>query len=155
MNIKEARTQAGLTQKALSDMLGIPKRNIENWEGDKRKCPEWCEQLIVEKILNLSPVKIDCNTLSKALANMLHREIIEDAHVKYNISQEDMEIMNRTAVNKAKIFIDLMNDKRKLKAFEKLYSLAVNSEWNNPVEDEKTQEIKDCISYTAETGKLF
>ncbi len=86
---------------------------------------------------------------------MLHREIIEDAHVKYNISQEDMETMNRAAVNKAKIFIDLMNDNRKLKAFEKLYSLAVNSEWDNPVEDEKTQEIKNCISYTAETGKLF
>ncbi len=50
MTIKEARTQAGLTQQALSDMLGIPKRNIENWEGGKRKCPEWCEQLIVEKI---------------------------------------------------------------------------------------------------------
>ena len=29
MTIKEARTQAGLTQQALSDMLGIPKRNIE------------------------------------------------------------------------------------------------------------------------------
>lgn len=50
MNIKEARTQAGLTQQALSDMLGIPKRNIENWEGGKRKCPDWCEKLIVDKI---------------------------------------------------------------------------------------------------------
>lgn len=50
MNIKEARTQAGLTQQALSDMLGIPKRNIENWEGGKRKCPDWCERLIVDKI---------------------------------------------------------------------------------------------------------
>lgn len=41
--------------------------------------------------------------LAKALANFLHREIIEDYHVKYNISQKDMEIMNRKAVDRAKI----------------------------------------------------
>lgn len=53
MTIKEARKSAGLTQQALSDLLGIPKRTIENWEGGKRNCPEWCERLIVEKILQL------------------------------------------------------------------------------------------------------
>lgn len=51
MTIREARQQVGLTQQALSDWLGIPKRSIENWEGNKRKCPEWCERLLVEKIL--------------------------------------------------------------------------------------------------------
>lgn len=51
MTIREARKQVGLTQKELSDCLEIPKRNIENWECGYRKCPEWCEKLIVEKIL--------------------------------------------------------------------------------------------------------
>lgn len=51
MNIKEARSQIGLTQQALSDWLGIPKRTIENWKAGKRSCPDWCERLIVEKIL--------------------------------------------------------------------------------------------------------
>ena len=51
MTIKEARKQVGLTQQALSDWLGIPKRTIENWEGGKNTCPEWCEKLVVEKIL--------------------------------------------------------------------------------------------------------
>ena len=51
MTIKEARKQVGLTQRALSDWLGIPKRTIEDWEGGKRKCPEWCEKLVVEMIL--------------------------------------------------------------------------------------------------------
>ena len=37
---------------------------------------------------------------AKAMANFLHREIIEDAHSKYNISQEDMEQMNRKAKTK-------------------------------------------------------
>ena len=51
MTIKEARQQAALTQKALSEWLDIPKRTIEDWEAGRRKCPNWCEKLLVEKIL--------------------------------------------------------------------------------------------------------
>ena len=51
MTIKEARTLAGWTQQRLSDELNIPKRTIENREGEKRKCPEWAERLIVQEIL--------------------------------------------------------------------------------------------------------
>jgi DNA-binding transcriptional regulator YiaG len=38
----------------MSDLLGIPKRSIENWEGGKRQCPEWAERLIVEKLLSIA-----------------------------------------------------------------------------------------------------
>lgn len=55
--IKEARQAAGLTQQAMSDLLGIPKRNIENWEGGQRKPPAWAERLIVEKLESLSRPK--------------------------------------------------------------------------------------------------
>lgn len=51
MTIKEARKSVGLTQQALSDWLGIPKRTIEDWEAERRNCPEWCKNLIIEKIL--------------------------------------------------------------------------------------------------------
>ena len=51
MTIKEARQQVGLTQKALSEWLDIPKSTIEDWERGARKCPAWCEKLLVEKIL--------------------------------------------------------------------------------------------------------
>lgn len=51
MTVKEARKQAGWTQQQLSDELKIPKRTIEDWEGQRRKCPEWAEQLIVQEIL--------------------------------------------------------------------------------------------------------
>lgn len=51
MTIKEARKAAGLTQQALSDWLGIPKRTIENWEGGQRSCPVWCETMLI-KIIN-------------------------------------------------------------------------------------------------------
>ena len=47
--IREARKFAGLTQAKMSELLGIPKRTIENWESGF-KCPEWAERLVVEKL---------------------------------------------------------------------------------------------------------
>ena len=46
----------------------------------------------------------------KALANFLSREIIEDAHNKYNISQDDMKAMCRDAVNRAALYLELQKD---------------------------------------------
>lgn len=50
--------------------------------------------------------KHDKNILAIALANLLHWEVIEDAHSKYNISQKDMCEMNRCAVNRARCFLE-------------------------------------------------
>lgn len=50
MNLKEARTCAGMTQAEMSERFEIPKRTIENWETGKRKCPVYVEKLIVEKL---------------------------------------------------------------------------------------------------------
>lgn len=50
MNLKEARTCAGLTQAEMAQRFEIPKRTIENWETGKRKCPVYVEKLIVEKL---------------------------------------------------------------------------------------------------------
>lgn len=46
MTIKEMRTASGMTQQQFSEMLQIPKRSIENWEGGKRECPEYLLRLI-------------------------------------------------------------------------------------------------------------
>lgn len=54
MNIKDARKKAGLTQKAINDLIGIPIRTLQDWESGRRKCPEWCEKLIIEKIQQIS-----------------------------------------------------------------------------------------------------
>ena len=51
MEIKEARQLAGLTQVELSERLCIPLRTIKSWEAGERKPPEWCKQLIIEKII--------------------------------------------------------------------------------------------------------
>ena len=44
--IKEIRTNAGLTQKEMSELTKIPKRTIENWESGSRKPSEWVLVLI-------------------------------------------------------------------------------------------------------------
>lgn len=48
----------------------------------------------------------------KALANFLFREIIEDVHTKYNISQEDIKSMCKQAVNRAALYIAHTQSKR-------------------------------------------
>ncbi len=54
MKIKDARLNAGLTQHAMSDLLEIPLRTIENWEGGKSKPPVYVEKLIIEKLDNIA-----------------------------------------------------------------------------------------------------
>lgn len=45
-NIRDIRKNAGMTQKELSELTGIPKRTIENWENEYRKCPKYTLKLI-------------------------------------------------------------------------------------------------------------
>lgn len=53
MTIKEARKQAGLTQAEMSKELGIPIRTISNWESGSRKCINYVEHLIIEKLQSM------------------------------------------------------------------------------------------------------
>lgn len=53
MTIKEARTQVGFTQKQVQEKMGIPIRTLQNWEAGVRKCPDYIERLVVEKIIQL------------------------------------------------------------------------------------------------------
>jgi DNA-binding transcriptional regulator YiaG len=48
--LKAARENAKLTQQAMSDLLGIPKRTIERWEAGSRIPAPWVERLITEKL---------------------------------------------------------------------------------------------------------
>jgi DNA-binding transcriptional regulator YiaG len=57
MTIKEARIAANLTQQQMSDLLGIPKRTIEDWESGTRKPPEYVERLVVEKLNSIAQEK--------------------------------------------------------------------------------------------------
>jgi hypothetical protein len=44
------------------------------------------------------------NATAKALAYFVFREVIEDMHSNYTISQEEMAAMNKKAVNRAAAF---------------------------------------------------
>ena len=46
MKIKELRNKYGLSQQALADLLGMPKRTIENWEGGTNECKPYLLNLI-------------------------------------------------------------------------------------------------------------
>ena len=50
MTIKELRASTGMTQQQFADYFNIPKRSIENWEGEKRTCPEYLVELIEYKL---------------------------------------------------------------------------------------------------------
>lgn len=44
--IKALRESTGLTQRAFAELLGIPKRSIENWESGVSNPPEYLIRLI-------------------------------------------------------------------------------------------------------------
>ena len=57
MTLKEARLVAGLTQQAMSDLLEIPKRTIEEWEAGRRKCPPYVERLVIKELKEIAESK--------------------------------------------------------------------------------------------------
>lgn len=46
MTIKQLRAVCGMTQQQFAEILCIPKRTIENWEGGKNQCPVYVNTLI-------------------------------------------------------------------------------------------------------------
>ncbi len=48
--LKQARTALGMTQQALSDWLEVPKRTIQDWEGEKRTPPAYVQKLILNAL---------------------------------------------------------------------------------------------------------
>lgn len=73
----------------------------------------------------------------KALASFLFREIIEDAHVKYNISQEDIRSMCKMAVNRAALFLKMQDDPALYRAFA-VHALE-GFEWDDAEDTEDTK----------------
>ena len=75
-----------------------------------------------------------------ALANFVFRQVIETAHVKYNISQEDIRICKDT-VNRAAIFLLTQEEEDLYKAYaiETIHCI----EWDEPeVPENLTGEIE-------------
>lgn len=52
MDFSQLRKRAVMTQQAMADYFGIPKRTIENWDTGARKCPEYLLNLMEYKLKN-------------------------------------------------------------------------------------------------------
>lgn len=48
--IKELRTATGLSQQKFGDLLGIPRRTIQDWERGQRTPPPYVVELIEYKL---------------------------------------------------------------------------------------------------------
>jgi DNA-binding transcriptional regulator YiaG len=57
MTFKELRQASGMTQQAFADYFGIPKRTIENWDSERRKCPEYLLKLMEYKLKKEKVIK--------------------------------------------------------------------------------------------------
>lgn len=57
MTIKEMRKAAGMTQQQFAELLGIPKRTLQDWEYEKAKTPEYTEFLIEYFLRNEEHIK--------------------------------------------------------------------------------------------------
>ena len=91
----------------------------------------------------LAVAKAQDGAYAKAFANYLFREIIEDAHEKYNISPGDMEAMCRAA-----LFLDIQTHPELHDAFA-LYGI-VGLEWDAPVATEDTEKTLNALREIAE-----
>ena len=63
MTILEARKEAGLTQKQVFELIGVPVRTLQNWENGIRICPQYVEDLLIEKLLSLKERDKDSCTI--------------------------------------------------------------------------------------------
>ena len=80
MGIKEIREEKGITQKQMSEELGIPVRTLQDWEAGKRKPPAYVMSLILKASQDKST---ECNVCTISTKDLL--EAIKKAHDGINL----------------------------------------------------------------------
>lgn len=48
LTIRQMRDHTGLTQAAFAQRFCIPKRTVENWEGNKSECPAYVRLMLAQ-----------------------------------------------------------------------------------------------------------
>ena len=91
----------------------------------------------------------DIKTASKALAYFVFREVIEDVHAEYNISQDEMKAMNRKAVNRAAMILECLENEERFASLISLLSLETTG-WDNPKETADTKRFLQATEEGAE-----
>ena len=98
----------------------------------------------IEMMLSLAYSQTD--SFPKALANFMFREIIEDAHEKYNISDEDMRKMCKMAVDRAALYIALNQHPDPLVRRALAVYAAPCAGWDDAEETEDIEQQMDLIA---------
>lgn len=70
--LKEIRASLGLNRKAFSEHIGIPLRNLEEWEAGRRKMPEYLLRMLIYYI------KMDQYLEEKGIKEEVEREIFNE-----------------------------------------------------------------------------
>lgn len=52
--LKQIRLEKNMTQHEFSEFIGVPFRSIQNWETGQRKCPEYVEKLLIDKLTQIN-----------------------------------------------------------------------------------------------------
>ena len=73
-NIKSERIRHNLTQEQVSNITGVPVRTIQNWESGIRKCPDYVEKMILDK-LNQMFDQPDYKTILEEILEMLKSDM--------------------------------------------------------------------------------
>lgn len=88
------------------------------------------------------------NVYPKALAHFLFREIIEDAHSKYNIPNDEIKKMCKEVVNRAALFLEIQKDPELYKGFA--IEAFDSAKWDEPV---MTDNLKERMEFYKELAK--
>ena len=102
--IKEARKKAGLSQKALADMLGISQQNIAQWESGKRN----------PKIDSLLKIAVAIGLPYTAFLPAIEQSY--DCDTEYMIIESIMDNLNATGQKKV---VDYAEDLSKIPEYRK------------------------------------
>ena len=85
--IKSERIRLGLTQHQLAEITGVPFRTIQNWEGGQRKCPDYVEKMIIDK-LNQIFDQPDYKTVLEEILDMMKSDL---KHLKNSETKQYVE----------------------------------------------------------------
>ena len=71
--LKRIRAGLGLSRKAFSEYIGIPLRNLEEWEAGRRKMPEYLLRMLIYyvKMIFIFMCRMEL-FLKMALVRVLH-----------------------------------------------------------------------------------
>ena len=91
--------------------------------------------------------------MEKAIAHYLCRELIEDLHTNYNISQQEMKAINKKCVDRAYAVIKaLSGDELAYRGLLSQAALADN--WDDPKEGE-LKELSGTIEFSGKNTNEF